>query len=109
MKRILFVLLIVVCAAQLSAQDNDIKVRLGGGGSFKILKSNGSTEVFTVRESDGFAYATKVAFTPEGGIAVKIKNKSGGTSQKGTIIAAASSDDNAFTSVPASSDFPAGV
>ena len=44
----------------------------------------------------GTVTSPKVMMTPEGGIAVRLTNKTGSASVKGTVIAASSTTDNAF-------------
>jgi hypothetical protein len=42
------------------------------------------------------AFSTKVMFTPEGGLAIRILNKTGAPSVKGSVVSASGSTDEAF-------------
>ncbi|MFA6455764.1 MAG: hypothetical protein WCW40_02995 [Bacteroidota bacterium] len=91
------------------AQD-DITNKLGDNGAFRILKSDNTTELLTVDAQSGVLSSTKVALTPEGGIAIKVKNRTGALTVKGTLVTPFGADqDNACTLAPATSDRPSGV
>ena len=51
----------------------------------------------------------KVTITPEGGIAVRLMNKTGADSVKGQIVSADHTNDNAFQTTGASAIIPAGA
>lgn len=51
----------------------------------------------------------KIKFTAEGGLAIKLTNKTGSASVKGTIVRASTSNDNAFILSGVSSDEPVGI
>ena len=51
----------------------------------------------------------KVLITPEGGVAIKLTNKTGANSVKGTIVVADPDVDNAFEIAPADTQSPIGV
>ena len=51
----------------------------------------------------------KVTITPEGGIAVKLMNKTGADSVKGQIVSASMAHDNAFNTTAADAIIPAGA
>jgi len=67
-------------------------------------KANVANPVFT-----GTVTSPKVTLTPEGGIAIRLTNKTGAASVKGTVVFASSSTDNAFNINPTSGDMPFGV
>lgn len=50
----------------------------------------------TGKGTGGVNVGAKVKVTPEGGIAIKLTNKTGGASVKGTVVGAATGTDNAF-------------
>jgi len=52
---------------------------------------------------------SRIKFTPEGGLAVLYKNRTGANSVKGMIVAASTSYDNAIYTAPANADMPVGV
>ncbi len=108
MNRLIIPALLAMCTAQVFAQNN-ITNKLGAGGEFRVVKSDSSTQVFTVQEANGFVQAQRMGFTPEGGLVVKMTNRTGVSSVKGTIVVSDSTADNGFMTAPASSDFPFGV
>ena len=66
---------------------------------------------FTLRlltDIKGEVEANKVRTTPEGGIAIKLINKTGAVSKKGTIVSASFTTDNAFNTSIADSVIPQG-
>jgi hypothetical protein len=112
MKKIMCAALLLCFFSLLNGQDNNITNKLGASGNFKVLKSDNSTELLKVAEATGLISGSKVAFTPEGGIAVRMINKTG-TSVKGTIVTSyGSTVDNACVLSPIAStggDRPFGV
>lgn len=50
-----------------------------------------------------------VRFTPEGGTAIRVLNKTGGASVKGTVVAASTVTANAVMTNPIDGDMPIGV
>ena len=52
---------------------------------------------------------SKIKLTPEGGLAVRLTNKTGGNSIQGTIVNQAANDDNAFGLIPDDIPDPIGV
>ncbi len=108
MNKLILFALTAACAAHLSAQNN-ITNKLGAGGEFRVVKSDNSTQVFTVQEANGFVQGQRMGFTPEGGLVMKMTNRTGASSVKGTIVVSDTSADNGFMTAPASSDFPFGV
>ncbi len=108
MNRLIIPALFAMCTAQVFAQNN-ITNKFGAGGAYRVVKSDGSTAVFTIQESTGFAQASRMGFTPEGGLVMKLPNRTGAVSVKGTIVVSDTSADNGFMTAPASSDFPFGI
>lgn len=113
MKKTSCVLMLICFCALLRAQN--ITNQLGSGGDFKVYNSSGTSEsnlLFNVNGATGLASTGKVAFTPEGGIAVKMTNKTG-VSVKGTIVTSyGSAVDNACVPSPTAAtggDRPFGV
>jgi hypothetical protein len=53
--------------------------------------------------------APKVTFTPEGGLAIKLTNKTGGASVKGTVVSLATGTNEAFIVTPADGVHPVGA
>jgi hypothetical protein len=53
--------------------------------------------------------AATMTITPEGGLAVKLTNKTGGASVKGELVEASTGTDNAFMDASADSNHPIGV
>lgn len=51
----------------------------------------------------------RVRHTSEGGIAIRLTNRTGGNTVKGTVVSLSSSYDNAVMSSPGDSRFPCGV
>lgn len=52
---------------------------------------------------------TRTRLTPEGGIAIKLVNKTGAASAKGTLVEAHETIDKSFETLPADGDDPIGV
>jgi hypothetical protein len=67
------------------------------GNDDKLLANDVAIEArVTTLEGGSFSSATKTKFTAEGGLAIKLTNKTGTTSVKGTVVSAATGTDNAF-------------
>jgi hypothetical protein len=62
----------------------------------------------TLADNNGLTTA-KVKITPEGGIAIKLTNKTGSASVKGTVVEAHDTIDNAFQVAPTSDIDPIGI
>lgn len=58
---------------------------------------------------NGLIIASKIFLTPEGGIAVRLTNKTGSNSVKGTLLDAHPTVDNAFGILGADEEHPIGV
>jgi hypothetical protein len=72
------------------------------------LQTAAQNSVNTVHNGDSSAVLVKHWLTPEGGIAVKLTNLTGGVTIKGTVVAIDTTTDNAFKVGPANSDTPIG-
>lgn len=73
------------------------------------LQTKAQNSVNSVHNGDSSAVLTKHWFTPEGGDAIKLINKTGGASVKGNVVAIDTTTDNAVKLVPANGDMPMGV
>jgi hypothetical protein len=72
------------------------------------LQTKAQNSVNSVHNGDTSAVLAKHWLTPEGGIAVKLTNKTGGVTVKGTVVSADTTTANAFKTAPANSDTPIG-
>lgn len=80
----------------------------GASAYLSDLQTKAQNSVNSVHNGDTSAVLTKHWFTPEGGIAVRLTNKTGGATVHGTMVAADTTTDNAFKTCPANSDTPIG-
>ena len=78
-------------------------------GDLNIAPSGGDVNVTGNETISGYQQSAKVRQTLEGGVAIKLTNKTGANSVKGTVVYADPAVDNAFEINPINGDMPIGV
>jgi hypothetical protein len=77
---------------------------------FRTFAGTGSDNFVGLKLDYGMEYQQeKIRLTPEGGYAVRLTNRTGGASVKGSVVQSSSAYDNAFMLSASNSDYPFGV
>jgi len=97
-----------------AAMDWDLADNEASGLSFDSTDKEGILSIDTTNDAEGiettgYLKAPKVQLTPEGGIAVRLTNKTGASSVKGTVVEMSASVDNAVDVTSIDCDDPVGV